>query len=116
MNEDGSPGRLFFNDRLLPIRSDEERIVLELLRNAEFRQVEVEDLRQLSQLSSVDPKDLRAVRTESDDQNLRRYRNSVVSFVESDGYVKLARTGLIALHAESEPATSEVAGQNAGGQ
>lgn len=91
---DAVPGRLYFDDQLVPQRSEFEAGVLALLRSAEVRyrgQAPAQGERvQLSPNTLILGEDIRQVLTRGPEDNIRAMRESVVQFVESDQYLVFA--------------------------
>ncbi|MES2787993.1 MAG: hypothetical protein V4719_00120 [Planctomycetota bacterium] len=88
------PGRLYFDNELVPIRSDMEMRVLALLRAAEVRFSvpllgEVESI-QLSRNAPILSEDIRQVLTRSPEDNIRSVLAALVEFVESEAYLRFA--------------------------
>ena len=96
-----SPGRLFFEDSLIEVRSLQEKRLIDLLQSATIALVELEDPRRLAQTVPVDFDTIKALAVEDvtlavedDDNLLDRSRDEIVAFVLSDEYVDIARNGL----------------------
>ncbi len=94
LNADISPGRLFFNDSLIEVRSSEEERLIALLKDASISLLDLEDLRRLARNLPMDSAALEALAVADDDHLLERTRDEIVAFVLSDEYVDIARNGL----------------------
>lgn len=88
------PGRLYFDDRLIPMRSELEAQVVQLLRTAEVRYVAPvgsesnQDLRtQLSPKALILGDDIRQVLSRGPEENMRAHAAAMVQFVLSDEYL-----------------------------
>ena len=77
------PGRLYYDHVLVEVRSAVERSLLDLLKRAPFRPNQFPD----SSLNAEDPGAQRNV----DEMDVRVLVNVILSFVESDEYVRLAQ-------------------------
>jgi ribosomal protein L7/L12 len=91
------PGRLYFDGRLISMRSELEAQVVQLLRTAEVRYVEpvgsefVQDLRtQLSPKALILGDDIRQVLSRGPEENMRAHSAAIVQFVLSDDYFRFA--------------------------
>jgi hypothetical protein len=88
------PGRLYFDDELVPMRSDVETAVLVLLRGAEVRYSglvpEHGERIQLSPNALVLGDDIRQVLARDPEENIRALVAEVIRFVESDHYLRFA--------------------------
>lgn len=93
----GDPGRLYFNGELVEVRSDEEAAIVHLLRNATITSKDdppTSPENTISKNSIILGDDIRKVIENSPDQNLLDFRDAIVSFVESEEYVQIAKHGL----------------------
>jgi hypothetical protein len=88
------PGRLYFDNELILIRSDLEARVLSLLRKAEVRYSgplpEQGERLQLSPNALILGEDIRQVLTRGPEDSIRALLAAVVQFVESESYVHFA--------------------------
>ena len=93
-----NPGRLVFNGELVEVRSDTELQIIQLLKAAEFdhavRPGDREGQGTISENAFVLSDDIKQLRDSSPQQNLLRFRNEIVAFVESEEYVRIATEGL----------------------
>lgn len=94
LNTINSPGRLIFNDQLIDVRSDNERKVLELLRDARFFPVEVEALGALVSTKPITGEQLHRLTSDRPDSSSTKIRDDLVQFVESERYLDVATSGL----------------------
>ncbi|MEM6474471.1 MAG: hypothetical protein AAF802_33370 [Planctomycetota bacterium] len=94
LDTDASPGRLFFNDALIDVRSSEEKHLIDLLRRASVASVKLGELRRLAQDLPIDYGIIGALAVDDDDDLLERSRDEIVVFVLSDAYVDIARNGI----------------------
>lgn len=89
-----TPGRLYFDGELAPVRSDLEAGVLALLRAAEVRYSEGGpehgERIQLSPNALILGEDIRQVLTRGPEENIRALLAYVVRFVESEEYLRFA--------------------------
>lgn len=86
---DWIPGRLYFDEELVPMRSDLEAGVLALLRAAEVRFTERHvpgERIQLSPNALILGDDIRQVLTRGPEENIRALTARVIEFVESESY------------------------------
>ena len=91
-------GWLYFNEERVEVRSDEETKIVELLRAAPI------ELKREERPSSSEPpisknamilsEDIKEFFESTPEQNLRKFRDEIVRFVESDEYVVIAKNGL----------------------
>jgi hypothetical protein len=94
---EANPGRLIFDGYLIPVRSNEETIVLELLRNAAIQLPKAQPA--ATQPLEHAPKpiylddDISKVLNGPQSDSLSRHRNSIVAFVESDEYLDIYMNG-----------------------
>jgi hypothetical protein len=90
----GIPGRLYFDDELVPIRSDLEVRVLGLLRAAEIRPShsppDQSERIPLSPNALILGDDLRQVLSRGPEENMRALRAEVIEFIESEEYLRFA--------------------------
>ena len=90
----GVPGRLYFDDNLIEIRSPQEKNLLKLLKSAELRSAPKDDLSneqiELSPNIHVFGDDIKRIFNQSPEENLHSMLNNVINFVESDEYVVFA--------------------------
>lgn len=93
-----NPGRLYFDDELVEVRSDHEAQIVQLLKDAlvTFSPSEREPSINppMSKNALILGDDIRQVLESSPLENLQRFRDEIVSFVESDEYVRIATHGL----------------------
>ena len=91
------PGRLFFDEYLIPVRSDEESIVLTLLRSASVRipkgQVEATESLENAPSPIYLDVEIKNVLDGPPADSLSRHRDSIVAFVESDEYLDIFING-----------------------
>lgn len=91
---DAIPGRLYFDGRLVPIRSEMEAAVLSLLKSAEVhfegRPPFGGETFQLSPNALILGDDIREVFTRGPEDNIRALTAKVIAFVESDEYLFFA--------------------------
>lgn len=91
---DSIPGRLYFDDVLVPLRSEQEAAVLALLKSAEVRYAVRAPLPgesiSLSPNALILGDDIREVLTRDPEDNIRALTAKVVAFVESDEYLLFA--------------------------
>jgi len=91
-------GRLYFNGERVEVRSDDERGIVALLRAApivlkrEPRAPSSEP--PISKNAMILSEDIKEVLESTPEQNLRRFRDDIVRFLESDEYVDIAKNGL----------------------
>ena len=85
------PGRLYFNENLIEIRSPEEKSLLTLLKSADLQyKREVGSSSERNPFpSNVNSDDIKEILNQSPEENLRSLRN-VIEFVESDEYISFA--------------------------
>lgn len=91
------PGRLFFDKTLIEVRSNVEAVIIELLRSAAIQVSEPEPVASKNQISKnalILSDDIKEVIDNSPEENLRKFRDEIIAFVESDEYVALATNGL----------------------
>src|SRR5262245_43550965 len=93
-NTCGIPGRLYFDDELIPIRSELESQLLSLLRDAELRYVprpgESDDATPLSPNHIILGDDIKEVLARDAEGNLKALLAKVIETVESPRYVMFA--------------------------
>jgi len=89
------PGRLLFDNTLIQVRSEAEARIIELLRLAK---VDADDA-----LPPAQPKnrlilsdDIRHVLQNSPAANIEEFRREFIEYLQSDEYLEIARTGVIA--------------------
>ncbi len=106
---DELPGRLYFDDELVPLRSELEAQVLALLRQADVRcsdsPTDRGDSFLLSPNALILSEDIRQVLSNSPEGNLRAMLASVIAFVESDEYLQFAERVKQAADATRPPLT-----------
>jgi len=94
----GNEGRLYFNDELVDVRCNDELRIVELLRSApiatKHREPTSSDEPPISKNALILSEDIRDFFASEPEQNLRRFRDEIVKFVESDEYVEIAKSGL----------------------
>jgi hypothetical protein len=95
---DSGAGRLFFNEELVDVRSDNESRIIALLREASIQlkreQPAPSNELPISKNAMILSDDIKEVLESTPEQNLRRFRDDIVRFVESDAYVDIAKNGL----------------------
>ena len=88
------PGRLYFDGSLVPMRSESEFEVLRLLGAAEIRYIEPPPYEgeqiQLSPNALMLSDEIRQTLARTPEENMRAQLASIISFVESDDYVRFA--------------------------
>ncbi|WP_146602912.1 hypothetical protein [Novipirellula aureliae] len=94
LHEIESPGRLCFNERLVGVRSKDERLIMDLLRSADFLPVTDEGIRQLVNMDTIAHTDLETFASDSDGQFLRAIRDHILAYVETEKYIEVAKNGL----------------------
>ena len=90
------PGRLYFNDQLIDIRSDDESTILELLKTASIiskDRLSSPSENRISKKALILGDDIKEVLENSPEDNLRKFRDNIITFVESDEYVHIAEHG-----------------------
>ncbi|HEX8911751.1 MAG TPA: hypothetical protein VF796_05285 [Humisphaera sp.] len=89
-----TPGRLHLDDTLVPIRSELESALLDLLRRADVRyEAPPEDDAvgpPISPNALILGQDIRDVLTRGPEENIRALRDQVIDFVASDAYLRFA--------------------------
>jgi hypothetical protein len=92
--DEGLPGRLYFNETLIEVRSREEHFLLTLLKTAEVRYLPEDDFQgeniELSPNRAIFGDDLKQIFNQTPEENLRLMLKNVIDFVESDEYVTFA--------------------------
>lgn len=83
------PGRLYFNESLIEIRSPEEKTLLSLLKTSELRNLSNKRI-ELPSNVHVFGNDLKETFSQSPQENLRSMLRNVIAFVESDEYISFA--------------------------
>lgn len=89
-------GRLYFNDELIEVRSDEEAAIVDLLRNASIAPKDrppASSGNKISKDAMILGDDIREVFESSPEENLRNFRDFIVEYVESPEYVQIAKHG-----------------------
>ena len=89
-----SPGRLCFNERLIAVRSANEKHLVQLLQSASLMPLEIDDLRLIHDLDNVSSSDLDNMTMLNDKGEIQRHRDSIVDYVGTDRYVEAARSGI----------------------
>ncbi len=92
-NTFGIPGRLYFDDELVPLRSELESQVLAVLRAAEVRDIPPGDCGEpilLSQNALILDDDIKQVLSRGPEDNIRGLRDKIVATVESPEYLSFA--------------------------
>ncbi|HKB40228.1 MAG TPA: hypothetical protein VKD72_27610 [Gemmataceae bacterium] len=94
-NTCGIPGRLYFDDELIPLRSDLESEVLALLRAADVRCIpeaseQAGERVQLSPNALILGDDIKQVLSRGPEDNIRGLRDQVIATVESPAYLSFA--------------------------
>jgi hypothetical protein len=93
-----NPGRLYFNQELVEVRSADESRIVQLLKDATVKATVREptptDNPPISKNALILGDDIREVLESTPEENLRRFRDQIVAFVESDEYVQIATHGL----------------------
>jgi hypothetical protein len=85
------PGRLYFNDELIPIRSSLEANVLALLRSSELRVPDrPEEPEPHSGKMVVIGQDIQDFLDRTPEQCIRETLTAIIGFVESDEYLRVA--------------------------
>jgi hypothetical protein len=90
----GLPGRLYFNEELIEVRSSQEQSLLSLLKSAEVRHFAEDD----PSNKPIEPSpnrlvfgdDLNEIFNQTPEENLHSMLKKVIAFVESDEYVTFA--------------------------
>ncbi len=94
------PGRLYFNGRPVAVRSDDELQIVNLLKNAmvapEINQPASPDDR-VSDKAVTLGDDIKELMSLSPEENLRKIRDDMIAFVESDEYIHIAKNGIAKL-------------------
>ena len=90
------PGRLLFNEKLVDVRSDTESQILDLLKNATIEIADREPMpeNQTSKNALILGDDIKQVMDNSPEENLRRFRDDIIAYVESEQYVSIATNGV----------------------
>ena len=90
-----NPGRLFFNGRMIEVRSADESAIIGLLKSASVEPVEPPDAGE-DDLSNalIIGDDIKHVLGNTIEENLNEFRDEIITFVESDEYVRMAEHGL----------------------
>ncbi|MCM2372194.1 hypothetical protein [Aporhodopirellula aestuarii] len=88
------PARLFFNDELVEVRSEEERRILDLLKEADIHPLTPESVRQILASPAGSKVELEMFAVDASDTIIAQLRDSVVTFVESDEYASVALNDL----------------------
>ena len=93
-----NPGCLYFNDERVDVRSEEESRIVQVLKTASIESAIPESLQSRNAPISKDAlilsDDIRQFLKSSPQDNLRRFRDEIVAFIESDEYVEIATNGL----------------------
>jgi hypothetical protein len=93
-----NPGRLYFDDELVEVRSDIEAQIVQLLKDALViifpEECSSGNNPPMSKNALILGDDIRQVLESSPLENLQRFRNEIVEFVESDEYVRIATRGI----------------------
>lgn len=94
-NTFGIPGRLYFDDELIPMRSELEQRLLDLLRSAEVRYTPPDggptgEQANLSPNALILGDDIKQVLTRGPEDNIRGLRDTVVEFVASPRFESFA--------------------------
>lgn len=89
------PGRLYFDDEIIDVRSSEETRIVCLLENARicFRDIPVEgEVIELSENRLFLAKEVEEMMEAKPNKNLGRLRDSVVAYVRSKAYLEFLKT------------------------
>jgi hypothetical protein len=91
------PGRLFFNDQMIDVRSPEEAKIIALLQAAEFDSVVSASVTHGKDISGRDGAVVSEIEVADGDVNddFRKLRDSIVRFLQSDKYVAMANRGYV---------------------
>ena len=89
------PGRLLFDNTLVQVRSDVETRIIELLRSAK---VDADDSPPAAQPKNrlILGDDIKNVLENSPAANIEEFRRSFIEYLQSDEYLEIARTGVVA--------------------
>jgi hypothetical protein len=92
-----NPGRLYFNEELVEVRFADELRIVQLLKSADIKA----PVNELSPTNLPVAKkalhlgsDIRQVLESTPTENLRRFRDQIVAYIESEEYVRIATHGL----------------------
>lgn len=89
------PGRLFFNDEIVDVRSPEEAKIIALLQAAEFDSVAHGSVTHSEDISGRNAAVVSEMDVTEGDETFRRLRDSIVRFLLSDEYVAMAKRGSV---------------------
>lgn len=91
------PGRLYFNEEPVEVRSDTETQIINLLRTASIAAIKRQagpPENRISKNALILGDDIKEVMGNSPENNLRKFRDDIIAFVESDEYVQIAKNGI----------------------
>ena len=88
-----NPGRLLFDYTLIPVRSDAETRIIELLRSAK---VDADEGAPPTQPKNRLGDDIKNVLENSPAANIEEFRREIIEYLQSDEYLEIARTGAVA--------------------
>ena len=92
--ESTNPGRLYFDHKLIAVRSNEETVIIELLRNANV-DAATESPAPPKRKQLILSEDIKAVMENSPADNIESFREQIIKYLLSDDYLEMARMGKV---------------------
>ncbi len=87
-------GRLYFNTDLVEVRSTDESAIIDLLKTASVDLIDLPDADSRNQVPDlILGDDIKNSVTSSAEDNINKFRDKIISFVESDEYVRISQQG-----------------------